>query len=145
MVFLFLLLWEVFGIIGVRGIANVYFIWCLDINWLQFKANPMQQGFFIPSECSGSRQKTASCATFWYFLKEIAMEFHRKLVEAILTYLLRSTLIIPNASHYFFQQFKHGDFDLIIIKESGRPPKTTEDAELQELLGDDSTQAQQIR
>ena len=70
-----------------------------------------------------------------YFIsKNTTAESHRILVKVYGEHALSET-----TCRDWFRRFKSGDFDLS-KKNRGEPPKKFEDAELQALLDDDSTQ-----
>lgn len=71
-----------------------------------------------------------------FHLKRSAAESHRLLIEA---YGEHAPSV--RTCDYWFARFKSGDFDLK-NKERGKPPKKFEDAELQALLDQDSTQTE---
>ena len=70
-------------------------------------------------------------------LNKSAAEVHRLLVE---TY--GNAALSEKSCREWFQKFKNGEFDIEDKERSGRP-KVYEDAELEELLDQDSCQTQQ--
>lgn len=72
----------------------------------------------------------------FFIVKKNASEAHRMLVEAYGEHALSET-----ACRDWFRRFESGDFDLS-NKDRGRPTKKFEDAELQALLDEDSTQTE---
>ena len=70
-----------------------------------------------------------------YFIsKKTAAESHRILVK-----IYRQHALSETTCRHWFRRFKSGDFDLS-NKDHGKPPKKFEDAELQALLDEESTQ-----
>lgn len=73
---------------------------------------------------------------FCYHLKKSATEAHQMLEEAYGDHALGKT-----QCYNWFKKFKSGDFE-VDNESRGRPPQKFEDAELQALLDQDSTQTQ---
>jgi len=73
---------------------------------------------------------------YFFNLKKSAAEAHRLLVEAY-----NEAALSERTCREWFQKFKNGDFDVEDKDRSGRP-KIYEDAELEELLEEDSSQTQ---
>ncbi|XP_015178873.1 PREDICTED: flap endonuclease 1-like isoform X2 [Polistes dominula] len=73
---------------------------------------------------------------YFFNLKKSAAEAHRLLVEAY-----NEAALSERTCREWFQKFKKGDFDVKDKDRSGRP-KIYEDAELEELLEEDSSQTQ---
>ena len=73
---------------------------------------------------------------YFFNLKKSAAEAHRLLVEAY-----NKAALSERTCREWFQKFKNGDFDVEDKDRSGRP-KIYEDAELEELLEEDSSQTQ---
>ncbi|CAH2108047.1 unnamed protein product [Euphydryas editha] len=73
---------------------------------------------------------------YFYNLKKSAAEAHRLLVEAY-----NEDALSERTCREWFQKFNNGDFDVKDKDRSGRP-KIYEDAELEKLLEEDSSQTQ---
>lgn len=73
---------------------------------------------------------------YFFNLKKSAAESHRLLVEAY-----NEDALSERTCREWFQKFKKGDFDVNDKGRSGRP-KIYEDADLEKLLDEDSSQTQ---
>lgn len=84
-----------------------------------------------------TKQHLREVLLHYFILKKSAAEGHRMLVEAYGGYALAE-----KTCRTWFQRFKSGDFD---IEDKERPgqPKKFEDAELEGLLNEDSSQTQE--
>jgi len=72
----------------------------------------------------------------YFIAKKSAAETYRLLVDVYSEHALSNT-----TCKEWFRRFKNDDFD-IEYREHGKPPKKFEDAELEELLAEDSCQTQ---
>lgn len=86
---------------------------------------------FVPS-----KRHLREILVYFFNLKKSAAEAHRLLVEAY-----GEGALSERTCREWFQKFKNGDFDVEDKDRSGRP-KIYEDAELEELLEEDSSQTQ---
>lgn len=88
------------------------------------------------SKFEPSKRHLREILVYFFNLKKSAAEAHRLLVEAY-----GEVALSERTCREWFQKFKNGDFDVEDKDRSGRP-KIYEDAELEELLEEDSSQTQ---
>lgn len=88
------------------------------------------------SKFKPSKRHLREILVYFFNLKKSAAEAHQLLVEAY-----GEGTLSERTCREWFQKFKNGDFDVEDKDRSGRP-KIYEDAELEELLEEDSSQTQ---
>ena len=88
------------------------------------------------SKFEPSKRHLREILVYFFNLKKSAAEAHQLLVEAY-----GEGALSERTCREWFQKFKNGDFDVEDKDRSGRP-KIYEDAELEELLEEDSSQTQ---